>query len=589
MRAALGEMRRGRCRPAAATLPSRPMRTAFALLLALLATPAHAERATLLVGGRILTDASAPPASRFAAAALVVNGRFVAVGTQADVEAAARRQGLTPARVDLGGRLAIPALTDAHGHVEGLGSALQRLQLVGTKSAEEIAEKVAERARATPAGQWILGRGWDQNDWAVEKFPTRDVLDRVTRDHPVWLRRVDGHAAWANSRALELAGVTRATPDPPGGRIERAADGSPAGVLVDHAMSLVEAKIPPATRESRRHAIVLATQRCASLGLTAVHDAGVDTETVSIYRELAESGQLPIRVFAMLSAESAWSQDALPLEKPSAGDGRFRLFAVKAYADGALGSRGAALLEPYSDDAGNVGLVRTTQDTLELLARRCLERGYPMCVHAIGDRANRMVLDAFERAAAGSTAAGGAKPIGLRDRRFRIEHAQVIAPEDIPRFARLGVIASMQPTHCTSDMPWAPARLGAARNEGAYAWRRLLDSGARLALGSDFPVEDPNPLLGIYAAVTTRDLEGRPPQGYRPSQKLTIWEALRGFTSDAAYAAFAEDELGRAAAGYRADLAVFDRDLTAIPPSEIPKARCVMTMVGGEIVWRAKP
>jgi len=560
------------------------MRLALALLLVFASAAAAAEDATLLTNARILTDASAPPASRFAAAALVAGGRFVAVGSLRDVEAAARSRGLSPTRIDLGGRLAVPALTDAHGHVEGLGNALQRLQLVGTRSADAISAMVAERARTTPAGQWILGRGWDQNDWAVQKFPTRDVLDRVAPDHPVWLRRVDGHAAWANSKALELAGMTKATTDPPGGRIERNLDGSPTGVVVDNAMSLVESKIPPASHEQRRRAIALAVRRCAELGLTAVHDAGIDLEEISIYRELAERGELPIRVFAMLSAGSAWSPDALPTEKPSAGDGRFRLFAVKAYADGALGSRGAALLADYSDHPGNSGLVRTTADTLELLARRCLERGYPLCVHAIGDRGNRMTLDAFERAAA-----AGPAPVALAGRRFRIEHAQVIALDDIPRFAKLGVIASMQPTHCTSDMPWAPSRLGAARIEGAYAWRRLLEAGARIALGSDFPVEDANPLLGLYAAVTTQDLDGKPSTGYRPSQKLTIWEALRGFTSDAAYAAFAEGELGRAAPGYRADLAVFDRDLTSIPPREIPKARCVMTMVGGEIVWRGTP
>ena len=552
------------------------------LLLVCLATSVSADRATMLVNGRILTDASAPPASRFAAAALVVDGRFAAVGTQSEVESAARAKGLRPTRVDLAGRFAVPALTDAHGHVESLGFTLQRLQLTGTRSAEAIAAMVAERAKATPAGDWIVGRGWDQNDWEVQRFPTRDVLDRVAPGHPVWLRRVDGHAAWCNSKALEQAGVTKATPEVPGGRIERASDGTPTGVLVDNAMSLVESKIPRPTREQRRRAIVMSLGRCAELGLTAVHDAGVDTEAVSLYRELAEKGELPIRVFAMLSARSA-SAEGLPSDQPSAGDGRFRVFAVKAYADGALGSRGAALLEPYSDDAGNVGLIRTSPDTLELLARRCLERGYSMCVHAIGDRGNRMVLDAFEHAAAGPPV------VALRERRFRIEHAQVLALDDIPRFAKLGVIASMQPTHCTSDMPWAPSRLGDARIDGAYAWRRLLDSGARLAFGSDFPVEDPNPLLGLYAAVTTQDPDGRPPAGYRPSQKLTIWEALRGFTGDAAYAAFAEGELGRAAPGYRADLAVFDRDLTAIRPSDLPKAHCVMTMVGGDIVWKGKP
>ena len=566
------------------------MRRAMMLsLLLAVSAPAHAGKATLLYNGRILVDASAAPATRFAGAALVQDGRFLAVGTLAAIEQVARDRQLGPTRVDLHGGFAIPALTDAHGHVEGLGIALQRLRLEGTTSAEQIAAMVAERAKRAPAGEWIQGRGWDQNDWVVKRFPTREVLDPVAGDHPVWLRRVDGHAAWANSRALELAGVTKATADPPGGRIERTSDGAPTGVLVDNAMALVESKLPVPTREQRKRSISLALQRCAELGLTAVHDAGIDTEAVSIYRELAETGEMPVRVFAMLAAGEAWSPGALPAEKPSAGDGRFRLFAVKAYADGALGSRGAALLEPYSDDPGNRGLVRTPPDTLERLAKLCLEHGWPLCVHAIGDRGNRMVLDAMEHAAAGGApASAGRGAATLRERRFRIEHAQVLSPDDIPRFANLGVIASMQPTHCTSDMPWAPARLGAARIEGAYAWRKLLDSGARLALGSDFPVESPDPLLGLYAAVTTQDLKGHPPGGYRPGEKLSIWEALRGFTSDAAYAASAERELGLAEPGYRADLAVFDRDLTAIAPREIPKARCVMTIVGGDIVWTGK-
>ncbi len=563
-------------------MSQRLFRLSLSVLLLAVALPVFAAaKPTLLVNGRILTDASAPEASRFASSALLADGRFVAVGTQKDVEAAAKAKGLSPTRVDLKGRLAIPSLTDAHGHVSGLGVALQRLRFEGTTSAEQIAAMVAERAKTTPKGQWIFGRGWDQNDWAVQQFPTSAVLDRVAPDHPVWLRRVDGHAAWANSKALALAGVTKDTKEVPGGRIERTPDGTPTGVFVDDAMSLVEAKIAPPSREQVRASIVLATKRCAELGLTGVHDAGVDAEEVAIYRELAEKGELPIRVFAMLSAGASWAPDALPSEKPSAGDGRFRLFGVKAYADGALGSRGAALLAEYSDNPGNIGLLRTTPDTLELLAKRCLERGYSLCVHAIGDRGNREVLDAFERAA-------GANSATLPERRFRIEHAQVLALDDIPRFAKLGVIASMQPTHCTSDMPWAPKRLGEARVEGAYAWRRLLNANARLALGSDFPVEDANPMLGLYAAVTTQDEKGQPTAGYRPGEKLTIWEALRGFTSDAAYAAFAENELGKAAPGYRADLAVFDRDLTAIAPAEIPKAHCVMTIVGGDIVWQQK-
>jgi hypothetical protein len=310
-----------------------------------------------------------------------------------------------------------------------------------------------------------------------------------------------------------------------------------------------------------------------------VHDAGIDSLEIEGYRELAANRRLPIRVFAMLSAAAALRPGMMPERKVTAGDGMFRVFAVKAYADGALGSRGAALLEPYADDPGNRGLLVTSPDSLEMTARRCLGAGYPMCTHAIGDRGNRVALDAYERAAGGAT--------GLRDRRFRIEHAQVVALEDIARFGRLGVIASMQPTHCTSDMPWAPDRIGAERIEGAYAWRRMLDAGARLALGSDFPVEDADPRLGLHAAVTTRSPGGETTQGFRPSQRLGVLEALRGFTSDAAYAAFAETELGRLEVGLRADLTVLDRDPTAIEPGEILQARCVMTIVDGRVAWEA--
>jgi len=299
-----------------------------------------------------------------------------------------------------------------------------------------------------------------------------------------------------------------------------------------------------------------------------------------VYRKLEGSKALAIRVAAMLSAGAVLHGSALAARREPGPDGAFRVFAVKAYADGALGSRGAALLEPYADDPGNRGLLVTSPDTLEILARMSLEAGLPLCVHAIGDRGNREALAAFERAAGGAAS--------LRGKRFRIEHAQVVALDDIPRFARAGVIASMQPTHCTSDMPWAPDRLGERRLEGAYAWRRMLGAGVRLAFGSDFPVEDANPMLGVYAAVTTQDLAGVPAKGYRPSEKLSIWEALRGFTSDAAYAASMEREVGRLAVGYRADLAVFDRDLTSVPIQSIPQASCVLTMVSGQVVWEAK-
>ena len=553
--------------------------TLIASLLVVTPVASRAD-ALLLRGGRILTAADAPQGKRWAEALLVVDGRVAAIGSERDVRREVGRRGLAPAERDLHGAFAMPGLIDAHGHVAGLGQSLRRLRFFGTTSAEQIAGMVAKAAAERPAGEWILGRGWDQNDWAVKRFPTRALLDSVAPGHPVWLRRVDGHAGWANSRALELAGVTRETRDPEGGRIERGPAGEPTGVLVDNAMSLVNAAVPAPTAEQTTRDIESALRACAQLGLTGVHDAGVGTDELEVYRKLEGSNALAIRVAAMLSAGAVLHGSALAARREPGPDGAFRVFAVKAYADGALGSRGAALLEPYADDPGNRGLLVTSPDTLEILARMSLEAGLPLCVHAIGDRGNREALAAFERAAGGAA--------NLRGKRFRIEHAQVVALDDIPRFARAGVIASMQPTHCTSDMPWAPDRLGERRLEGAYAWRRMLGAGVRLAFGSDFPVEDANPMLGVYAAVTTQDLAGVPAKGYRPSEKLSIWEALRGFTSDAAYAASMEREVGRLAVGYRADLAVFDRDLTSVPIQSIPQASCVLTMVSGQVVWEAK-
>jgi len=556
--------------------------TLFLLLVAALAVAspdgfaAPAAEPLLFHHGRILVaveDSAGTPVARWTDALLTHQGRIVATGNVYDVEAEARRLSLKPRRVSLENKLATAGLTDAHGHVAGLGFALQRLRFQGTTSAQQIAAQVAAAAKSRPAGEWILGRGWDQNDWDVKTFPTTEPLDQAAPDHPVWLRRVDGHAGWANTKALALAGLNAATPDPSGGKIYRHPDGRPSGVLVDRAMALVERAVPPATREQTRAAIVRAAEHCRSLGLTGVHDAGIDAAQLEIYRELADAGALPIRVFAMLSAATALQPGMLPAQKVSAGDGRFRVFAVKAYADGALGSRGAALLAPYADDTGNRGLMVTTPDTLERIARACIAAGYPMCTHAIGDRGNRVALEEYERAAGGAEA--------LRGRRFRIEHAQVLALDDIARFARDGVIASMQPTHCTSDMPWAPARVGAMRIEGAYAWRRLLKAGVRLALGSDFPVESADPRLGLYAAITTQAVDGTPPEGYRPSERLSVLEAIRGFTSDAAWAASAEKEVGRLSPGARADLTVWDRDLTTATPSELLKAKVVMTVVDG--------
>lgn len=544
-----------------------------------------AKEADLLVtNGKILTSADAPSGTArptFAQAALIHDGAFVAVGTDQEIKAEAKRLHLHAKTVDLHGRFALPGLTDAHGHVSSLGFSLIRLKLHGMTSPGEIAKLVAAETRRRKPGEWILGRGWDQNVWEKKEFPDRHILDMVAPDNPVWLTRVDGHAAWANSKAIESAGVTKETKDPEGGRIVRGADGSPSGVFIDNAVELVAAKVPTPTHEQRKEAIVRAAKECARLGLTCVHDPGIGLGDLAAYEELANAGKLPIRVRAMLSADLAKDPEKnMPRQKVTTGDGWFRVFGVKAYADGALGSRGAALLTPYADDPKNTGLLVTQPEELAAIARTCFERGYQMCTHAIGDRGNRIVLDTYEKAAGG--------PEKLKDRRFRIEHAQVVSLDDIPRFGADGVIASMQPTHCTSDMAWAPDRLGVERVKGAYAWRRMLNAGARLCFGSDFPIEEPNPLLGIYAAVTTQDVHGNPAAGYRPEEKMTIYEAIHGFTDWAAYAVFEEKTYGRLEVGMKGDLSVFDRDLTAVPPSEIPRAECLLTVVGGRIEHEAK-
>jgi predicted amidohydrolase YtcJ len=535
--------------------------------------------ALLLRNGHILTAVDAPRSKRWADALLTVDGRVTAVGREADVRRAAKKLASAPAERDLHGAFAMPGLIDAHGHIGGLGLSLRRLRFFGTTSAEQIAGMVAETAAKRPNGEWIFGRGWDQNDWTVKSFPTHALLDAAAPEHPVWLRRVDGHAGWANARAMAIAGVTRETRDPDGGRIERDGNGEPTGVFVDNAMGLVNAAIPALTPEQTKADLASALRECARFGLTGVHDAGIDMDALRAYRELEASGTMAIRIAAMLSSGAVLHDDALSAPRAPGADGAFRIFAVKAYADGALGSRGAALLEPYADDPGNRGLLVTSPDTLELLARRSLAAGLPLCIHAIGDRGNRVALEACERAAG--------SPAALRGKRFRIEHAQVVALDDIARMGRAGFIASMQPTHCTSDMPWAPDRVGAARIEGAYAWRRMLTAGVRLAFGSDFPVEPVDPLLGIHAAVTTQDEHDQPPAGYRPSEKLGIWETLSAFTVDAAYAASMEREVGRLLPGYRADVVIFDRDLTSIPFATILQAHCTLTIMNGQIVWDA--
>jgi predicted amidohydrolase YtcJ len=466
----------------------------------------------------------------------------------------------------------VPGLVDGHCHLYGLGKALEEISLRGVGSVEAAATQVAEAARGRAPGEWIEGRGWDQNLWTPKEFPGHAALDAAAPQNPVALRRIDGHALWVNAAALKAAGITRQTAAPAGGTIVKDRKGEPTGVLIDAAMALVGGKIPEPTPEVIRRRILLAAKAATAAGIAGVHEMGIPDEVVTEYRALAAAGELPLRVWALLQGSPAMVESlaSRTADRDPGGESRFVLGGVKLYADGALGSRGAALLEPYDDDPGNRGLVVTPREVLARAAEQAARGGWQLAVHAIGDRGNRDVLDAF--AAAGVTA----------DRRFRIEHAQVVAPEDFRRFAQLGVIASMQPTHATSDMPWAEARVGKRRIAGAYAWRTMLEAGAHVLGGSDFPVEEVPIVLSLYAATTRMDREGQPPGGWLPEQKLSLDEALRMFTVEPAYASFRERSHGRIAPGHVADVTVFDRELRV---ESLLDTQVDMTIVGGAVVF----
>jgi predicted amidohydrolase YtcJ len=502
-------------------------------------------------------------------------GRILLAGSDEEAFAIA---GDRAERIDLGGSCVIPGLTDAHAHFIGYAEQRHRVDLTGTRSLDELRGRISEYIDRGVPGGWVLGRGWDQNDWPDKEYPDRADLDEASRDIPVFVRRVCGHAAVANSRALELAGIDGSTPDPTGGRIERDEDGRPTGLLFEEAMSLVRDIVPPYTADERKSFLREAAHECLSVGLVGVHEMGISTEVVRLYRELYDAGELPFRITAYIDAPEGGIPEAIraELEGPAKGE-YFRIVGVKFYADGSLGARSAALLEEYSDDPGNRGMLVTESEELYSGILECHELGLQAAVHAIGDKGIRVVLDIYERIL---------DEHPRRDTRHRIEHAQVVAGTDIGRFSEMGVIPSMQFTHCTSDMPWAEERLGPERIEGAYAWRSFLDAGCRIPGGSDFPVESIDPLLGLYAAVTRMDLSGDPPGGWYGDQCLTMEEAVRAFTVDAAYAAHLEDERGSLSPGKLADFVVLSRDIMKIDPGLVPGTDVTMTVLGGEIVYR---
>ena len=498
-------------------------------------------------------------------------------------EAAALRKNFPDAQViDGGGRTLLPGLIDAHGHVlgsqlSGLGYQSVRVALGDTASLGAALERIRTYLKERPDMSWRLGGGWNQVNWKLGRFPLASELDGVVSDRPVVLERIDGHAIWLNTRALQAADITKGTPDPVGGRIERDQDGNPSGVLVDKAMELVDRIVPPPSVSEQRAALQAALAQMNSVGLTGVADAGVSAQDVALYKDFADHGLLSVRIYAMI-AETG--DDFLALSKAGPligyGDDRLTVRSVKLFADGALGSRGAALLAPYADAPTERGLLFMSDAEMARRISTALKAGYQVNVHAIGDAANHQVLGAFETAY---------QSVGGRQLRNRIEHAQVLALADIPRFKKLDLIASMQPTHATSDMNMAEDRIGKERLRGAYAWRTFLDQGTRIAGGSDFPVESANPFYGLHAAVTRTDHANLPAGGWHSEQAMSLLEAFRAFTLDAAYAEHQDKTLGTLEKGKWADFILIDRDLFTIAPADIWKIKVEQTWVAGKRVY----
>jgi predicted amidohydrolase YtcJ len=559
------------------------LRLLAAATVALAALAARAQ-VDLYSNGNIYTmDPDLPRAESM----LVEGGLIIGIGSAADVRQAMQDQGIRVIRRhDLEGRTVIPGLIDAHGHMISLGAlGLGMLDLRSAASYEDVVNIVRDRASHVAPGTWIVGRGWDNESWSDKRLPHHEALSRAVPDHPVWITRVDGHAGLANAKAMELAALTGTTESPNGGEILRDQDGAPTGLFIDNAESLISRVVPEGLAGTAEECILKAQEMCLAAGLTGVHDAGVSPAEVDVYAELEAEHKLNIRVYAMVHAADAqrFFEFRAPIDSF-----KLSVYSAKAYIDGAMGSRGAWLLEPYADRSAGpdgepyTGLAVTQPSAIEELARHALEHNYQLCTHAIGDRANREVLDAYERALASVPGVGDEPP------RLRIEHAQLLDPADIPRFAALGIIASMQPTHCTSDMRWVDARVGPERAGGAYAWAALVKSGATLAFGSDFPVESHNPFLGIYAAVTRQNLDQQPQGGFHPEQRLTREEAVRAFTLGAAHAAFWDERVGSLEGGKLADFIVLDRDVMTCDASEIPDIKVLETYSFGELVYKAK-
>ena len=531
----------------------------------------------ILINGNIITVEENFPEAE----ALAVKGdRIISLGENDEI---LKYKGEHTKVIDVEGRTVIPGLIDAHMHFVGLGEGSKKTYLDKTTDYQQVLDIVQDAVRKAKPGEWIMGSGWHTANWKNKEYPDNSELSRISLDHPVFLSGMATHAALVNKRVLALAGITKDTPDPEGGRILRnPISREPTGLLLEKAQQLVTKLFLSETDPHKKEKIRLSTETAWKMGLTSIHDPGVDADMIRIYKELLQADALGIRLNAMflISGDGA-SLDDFIRNKPEIGLGnnRLTLRCIKFLIDGALGARGAALLTPYNDKKEEKGLIAVPQDEVDAIVKKCLSAGYQVAMHAIGDYANRIALNAVERAM---------KEVPTHDPRIRIEHAQILAPEDIPRFSRLGVIASMQPIHCPMDMAFAEFRVGQARMKGAYAWMSLIESGAIIAGGSDvpdFPIEYSNPFWGIYAAITRQDLEGNPQGGWYPEQKVSRLAALKMFTIHAAYAAFEENLKGSLAPGKLADLVIISNDILAVPERELLDTEVLATILGGKVVY----
>jgi predicted amidohydrolase YtcJ len=509
--------------------------------------------------------------------------RIEAVGENAEI---LKLRGPETQVVDLNGKFVMPGFNDAHVHLASGGAERLNVNLVGVKSLDEFRERIRQKVDAAAPGDWILGGGWDENLWPVKSLPTRWDIDEITTDHPVFLERVDGHIAVANTRALQLASITIASRDPKGGKIDRDSTGQPNGIVRETATQAIRAAIPEPTHDKRRQALETALAEAAQWGVTSVQDYSPSWDDFKILEEIEKEGKLTARVSEWLPFDDSLEELDTKRKEHPASDNMLHTGMLKAFMDGSLGSHTAALIDPYSDDPKNVGLPRYDAAKLNEMTKERVLAGYQIGFHAIGDKAAQMALDAFAEAEKAAKEKKVKAANGGSDYRLRIEHAQVVTPLQIVKFRDLKVIASMQPSHVLTDMPWAEARLGPKRAAHSYAWAEFLKRGVSLAFGTDFPIEPISPLRGLYAATTRQSESGK--QEYFPEQKISMDEAIAAYTVGSAFAEFAEKEKGRIAPGMLADFVVLDHDVTAIPPQKLLQTKVLRTVVGGKTVFEAK-